>query len=101
MAKHSSRYCFSFQYLQCNCPRSITTLKCLFLPRTCHNCTNPSQETHDSMKRTRDQNKDLTPKDQDKDKDLTPKDKDLLDLTPQGQGPNPQGPGQGQGLEIC
>src|SRR6218665_3879492 len=60
----------------------------------------------------RDVNKDLTPKDQDKDKDLntqpkelTPKDqdkdKDLLDLTPQGQGPDPQGPGQGQGLEIC
>ena len=43
----------------------------------------------------RDVNKDLTPKDQDK--DLTPKDKDLLDLTPQGQGPDPQG----QGLEIC
>ena len=52
---------------------------------------------------SRDVNKDLTPKDQDKDKDLTPKDqdkeKDLLDLTPQGQGPDPQGPGQG--LEIC
>src|SRR6218665_309164 len=46
-----------------------------------------------------DVNKDLTPKDQDK--DLTPKDKDLVDLTPQGQGPHPQGPGQGQGLEIC
>ena len=45
----------------------------------------------------RDFNKDLTPKDQDKDKDLTPKDKDLtpkdkelLDLTPQGQGPDPK-----------
>ena len=38
----------------------------------------------------RDVNKDLTPKDQDK---------DILDLTPQGQGPDPQGPGQG--LEIC
>ena len=56
---------------------------------------------------SRDVNKDLTPKDQDKDKDLTPrdqdKDKDLLDLTLQGQrqGPDPQGPGQGQGLEIC
>src|SRR6218665_272380 len=54
--------------------------------------------------RPKDQDKDLldlTPKDQDK--DLTPKDqdKDLLDLTPQGQGqgPDPQGPGQG--LEIC
>ena len=54
----------------------------------------------------RDVNKDLTPKDQDKDltpkdKDLTPKDqdKDLLDLTPQGQGPHPQGPGKG--FEIC
>ena len=49
--------------------------------------------------KTRDVDKDLTPKDQDKDKDLTPKDqdKDLLNLTPQGQGPDPQG----QGLEIC
>jgi len=50
----------------------------------------------------RDANKDLTPKDKDltlkdQDKDLTPK--DLLDLTPQGQEPDPQGPGQG--LEIC
>ena len=44
----------------------------------------------------RDVNKDLTPKDKDlthkdQDKVLTPKDqdKDLLDLTPQGQGPDP------------
>src|SRR6218665_3851968 len=50
------------------------------------------------MTLTRDVNKDLTPKDQDKDKDLTPKDqdKDLLYLTPQGQGPDPQGRGGGR-----
>src|SRR6218665_4172681 len=52
---------------------------------------------------SRDVNKDLTPKDQDKDKDLppkdkdlTPRDKDLMDLIPQGQGPDPQGPGRGE-----
>ena len=57
----------------------------------------------DLTPKDQDKDKDLTPKDQDKDKDLTPKDKDkdLLNLTPQGQGPDPQGPGQGQGLEIC
>ena len=55
----------------------------------------------------RDVNKDLTPKDQDKAKDLTPKDQDK-DLTPKDQDKDkdlldltPQGPGQGQGLEIC
>ena len=61
----------------------------------------PRDVNKDLTPKDQDMDKDLTPKDQDKDKDLAPKeqdkDKDLPELTPQGQGPDPQG----QGLEIC
>ena len=86
------------------------SIDCVEVPRSsllmyidCVYCILFRDVNKDLTLKDQDNDKDLTPKDQDKDKDLTPKDKDkdLLDLTPQGQGPDPQGPGQGQGLEIC